>query len=482
MKKYKLIYNTILFMLVLFVNACDDYYSVNVAGAPSTMPIVYTTPEEEISFSAINATGEVEIVSNMPDSTISIDIPSDAARWCNATLEGSKILLRLEDNPRTISRATTLTIKVFSVNRKIDIIQEAKAPEPIYPIERNYKFDIPAVADFEQSRIFKVMDGKVKIAEICLEYLKNDDINSRAVVVYTGQGGAADYTRGYVAYLVDEAGNVSESNENGGTASFNYNENTLSYDSGDSPAIRTVYLTKFGVFKEEQEGSMEVVAEPYLVKDKSGNSYPVVKIGCEVWLGSNLRTTKFSDGTEIPYKKNNELKQDQASYTNPGDDADIDVEMFGYLYTSKVVQDEDLLAGSIVDGLWRIATGGGSNTNGLMGNATDWQRLFKYVGKDQLGTLLAKGYEWNNGGNGGFDINTVSNITGLSVVPAGEVYSNGTFALGYKKQAFFFYGNTGEGYSFAEKDGKALDQCGVREWPHVSDACSIRLVRIDNRP
>ncbi len=117
-----------------------------------------------------------------------------------------------------------------------------------------------------------------------------------------------------------------------------------------------------------------------------------------------------------------------------------------------------------------------------MGSGTDWQRLFKYVGKDQLGTLLATGYGWNNGGNGGFDISTVSDITGLTVVPAGEMYNitGSSFAIGANTQAFFFYGNgAGRGYSLAEKDGKAVDQAGVREWPHASDACSIRLVRID---
>ena len=50
-----------------------------------------------------------------------------------------------------------------------------------------------------------------------LEYLKNDHIASRAVVIYTGQGGAADYTRGLVAYLVDDNGNMSAIDNNGGT-------------------------------------------------------------------------------------------------------------------------------------------------------------------------------------------------------------------------------------------------------------------------
>ena len=95
------------------------------------------------------------------------------------------------------------------------------------------------------------------------------------------------------------------------------------------------------------------MAEPYLVADISGNSYPTVKIGSEVWLGTNLRTTKFGDGSEIPFSAMNSLNQQVASYTYPGGDSDVDASLYGYLYTSKVVADEDLLAGSIVDGLCR---------------------------------------------------------------------------------------------------------------------------------
>lgn len=480
MKKIRLIYSTMLLVLAFTMNACDDYYSVAVGGAPGVTPTVLISPEESISLPAMDATGEIDIISNMDNSTISFHLPSDAKKWCNATLEGSKIYLTLEDNPRTIARSTKITIKVFSVTRVIEVVQEAKAAEPIYPIEKTYKFNIPSIADFEISKIYKVVDGNVKVAEICLEYLKNDNIASKAVVVYTGEGGAADYTRGLVAYLVDADGNVTGDGKCGGTASFDYNENTLNYVAGSSNAVQTVYLSAYGITEAPQTDAVDITAEPYLVKDKSDNSYPVVKVGCEVWLGTNLHTTKFGDGTDIPYSAVNSLKNDVASYTYPGGDDEVDVNTFGYLYTSKVVEDEDLLAGSIVDGLWRITTGGGSSS-GIMGAGTDWQRLFKYVGKDQLGAILAKGHNWNNGGAGEFDINTLTDITGLGIMPAGEVYSNGSFALGYKSQAFFFYGNTGQGYNFAERDGKAADQAGVRLWGHSVDACSIRLVRLDNR-
>ena len=165
-----------LLVLALAMNACDDYYSVTVNGDPGITPTVLITPEESITLPAKEAAGEIEIISNMDNSTISFHVPSDAERWCSVTLEGNRISLALEDNPRMIARSTILTIKVFSVTRKIEVVQEAKAAEPIYPIEKVYKFKIPSVENFDISKIYKVMDDKLKVAEICLEYLKNDHI------------------------------------------------------------------------------------------------------------------------------------------------------------------------------------------------------------------------------------------------------------------------------------------------------------------
>ena len=71
------------------------------------------------------------------------------------------------------------------------------------------------------------------------------------------EGGAADYTRGFVAYLVDDEGNVSEAIENGGTASFDYAENTLDYVAGTSEAVHTVYLSSYGITKKEPEEAVK---------------------------------------------------------------------------------------------------------------------------------------------------------------------------------------------------------------------------------
>lgn len=489
-KRY-LFYWAFCLLAVGLLAACEDYYSVKVAPSPGVKPVVTLSPEEQLAFKAAAGASDIQVVTNMPDSTISVAVDVKDTTWCKATLTGNNVTVSVSENPKYMARSTVMKVKVFSIMKEIEIVQEAKEfiSEPIYPIEKTYRFALPSLADFAESRIFRVMDGEQKIAEICLEYLNSEMISSRAVVVYVGQGGAADYKNGFVAFLVDNDGNISNNPENGGVVSFNYEDNTLDYLAGTKAAAAEVYLSTYGITVEEQADAVEATPEPYLVKDKSGNAYPVVKIGCEVWLGSNLRTTMFGDGTEIPLIPDSQIgdyKTARPFATYPRTDPGLDASVFGYLYNSAVVtgDNEALLGETITDGRWRLATGGGTNAAGLMGAETDWQRLFKYVGKDQLGTLLAPGYSWNGGGNGGFDVGTVSDLTGLGIVAAGEMYSvhASYFVIGGTTQAFFFYGGgAARGYNLAEKDGKAADQAGVREWTHANDACSIRLVRIDQR-
>ncbi len=488
MKMKNIISNwTSILVIALVLSACEDDYSVKVSPGPGKDVTVTLSPGETISFTEGENSTDILVLTNMPDSTITV--ASADTTWCKVSVAGNVVKVSSTQNLKYVSRSAFVTIKVFSVTCKVEVVQDAKAyvSDPDYPITKNYKITVPSLADFSTSKILKVMDGDQKIAEICLEYLNNGSITSRAVVVYVGEGGAADYKNGFVAYLVDNNNNISTGAVNGGRVIFDYVNNTFDYIAGTSNAVGTVYINGYGVSKEELPDVVELTPVPYTVRDISENIYPVVKIGCEVWLGSNLCTTKFGDGTAIDLITSDRFGSYSTTVpfaTYPRGDATLDKSVFGYLYNSAVVKgdNEALIGSSIIDGNWRLATGGGSNSTGINGIETDWQRLFKYVGNDQLGTLLSTGYTWSNGGAGGFDIQTVSNSTGMSLVATGEYYdvTNYEFVIGGESQSFVFYGGgAADGYNLAEADGKALDQAGVRVWPHNSDACAIRLVRID---
>jgi uncharacterized protein (TIGR02145 family) len=98
-------------------------------------------------------------------------------------------------------------------------------------------------------------------------------------------------------------------------------------------------------------GKVKIVVEkPYslapTVTDIDGNVYSTVKIGTQVWMAENLRTTKYNDGTTIPYVTD---ATDWSNLTTPGrcafnnNTTDTDsIKTFGLLYNGFAVQTNKL--------------------------------------------------------------------------------------------------------------------------------------------
>ena len=102
------------------------------------------------------------------------------------------------------------------------------------------------------------------------------------------------------------------------------------------------------------------------VQDVEGNTYRTVKIGKQVWLAENLRSTKFQDGSKI-----------KTAFI-PNDD-EKNLFKYGRLYDWHDVTDER----SICPVGWRVASD------------DDWKELEKTIGMSEE-DLNKKGWRGNN--------------------------------------------------------------------------------------
>lgn len=112
--------------------------------------------------------------------------------------------------------------------------------------------------------------------------------------------------------------------------------------------------------------------EPGPVWDADGNEYPTIAIGNQVWMGANLRTTQYSDGTTIPTGLDNTAwsQATEGAYAIyphsmvEGVNSDEEmVETYGKLYNFYAVSDPR----GLCPAGWRVAT------------ADDYDELVMYV-------------------------------------------------------------------------------------------------------
>ena len=109
------------------------------------------------------------------------------------------------------------------------------------------------------------------------------------------------------------------------------------------------------------------------ITDFDGNGYQAVKIGNQVWTVENLRTTKYNDGTAIPYVTDSaawvNLTTPGYCYFNNMVNADS-IRKFGALYNWYAVDTKKLAPAG-----WHVPTD------------AEWDTLENY--------LIANGYNWD---------------------------------------------------------------------------------------
>lgn len=162
----------------------------------------------------------------------------------------------------------------------------------------------------------------------------------------------------------------------------------------------------------------------WVIKDIDGNIYTEVKIGSQVWMVENLKTTKFNTGSTIPLVVDSSLWR---SLSTPGycwyyNDT-IYKALYGALYNWYAVE-----SGNLAPSGWHVPT------------ENEWKQLEQY--------LIANGYNWDGSttdnkiakslaaktrwedfeqsGSIGFEIES-NNKSGFSAFPSGFRNNNGTF-------------------------------------------------------
>lgn len=145
------------------------------------------------------------------------------------------------------------------------------------------------------------------------------------------------------------------------------------------------------------------------IKDIEGNVYHTVKIGTQVWMMENLRTTKYNDGTSIPMVT---VVSKWANLNSAGfcwyDNDSIEFgDTYGALYNWYAVN-----TGKLAPAGWHVASD------------ADWKTLTTYLGGDTVagGKLKEKGSSnWLAPNTG------ATNESDFTALPGGYRDMNGEF-------------------------------------------------------
>ena len=199
----------------------------------------------------------------------------------------------------------------------------------------------------------------------------------------------------------------------------------MQFNDGDRlkfTAITDLYST---IIVEVPMESKTITFEFIACTDGDGNNYPVVKIGDQIWMAENLKTTKYYDGTDIPNITESSL---WTSLTKPAFcwyDNDLgNKSIYGALYNWYSVNTDKLCPAG-----WHVPSD------------TEWTSLLAYLGGESIAGLKLKETGityWANPNLG------VTNETGFSARPGGYRYVDGKFH--YVKQYGDWWSSTEASY------------------------------------
>jgi len=205
------------------------------------------------------------------------------------------------------------------------------------------------------------------------------------------------------------------------------------------------------------------------VTDIEGNIYNTVIIGSQIWMGENLKTTMYNDGTPINCVTDNMtwITLTTAAYCDFNNDPAFS-STYGRLYNWYAVDINEATS---------VASNGGKNvcpTGWHVPSDADWNTLITFLGGEQVagGKLKEAGTtHWGNPNLG------ATNETGFTAIPGGYRGNMGGYST-YIRDYANFWNSTGYSSAFAWTIG--LVSQGTYLWIETnfkSKGYSVRCIK-----
>lgn len=137
--------------------------------------------------------------------------------------------------------------------------------------------------------------------------------------------------------------------------------------------------------------------------DGDGNYYTAVKVGRQLWMTSNLRSTRFNDGSPMQYGPNNY----GIAYSWFGNDSLLNAKRYGALYNIQVINNS--MGKNVCPKGWQVA------------DMMNWLELLENIGGQKNSAILLKS---SNGWN---DAAQQSNTYNFNALPGGQVNAAGNY-------------------------------------------------------
>ena len=156
------------------------------------------------------------------------------------------------------------------------------------------------------------------------------------------------------------------------------------------------------------------------VTDIDGNKYDAVRIGEQVWMAQNLRTTRFANGTSV--SEGDDMSSDAPLWYKPSNSNVLN----GYLYNWQAAMNGSASSQANPSGVQGICPDGWH-----LPSVAEWQQLTDYLASHSeyvcsgTGENVAKSLAWNKGWSSCGDECAIgnhqedNNSTGFSAIPVG---------------------------------------------------------------